>query len=132
MHDRFAMSAAILGIVSAAFSIWLAVQFFSRRRKRAVLSMCAAILGLALYVLSFGPACWISSRAEAAADFLPAAYAPLLGCISDNCDTPLCYAVFRFAQIGAAPGWEWTETYVKLDDGGRDHSWVWGQASENW
>jgi len=52
--------AAILGVAFAAFCIWLGVRIFNRRERWAKWTL-AAVLGLPLlYILSFGPACWLN------------------------------------------------------------------------
>src|SRR5437899_2862266 len=55
------MAIALLtaGTVSAAFCIWLTVRIVNRRERWAKRTL-AAVVGLTvLYVLSFGPACWL-------------------------------------------------------------------------
>jgi len=54
------MAVAIFGIVVAAFCVWLAVRIFNRRERWAKWTLAGLVLGLPLlYVLSFGPACWL-------------------------------------------------------------------------
>jgi hypothetical protein len=44
--------------------------------------IAALLIGLpALYVLSFGPACWISSRKDSGASMIPVVYAPIVNCL---------------------------------------------------
>jgi hypothetical protein len=51
-----------LAVAFAAFCVWLAVRIFNRRERWAKWTLAAAIGLPVLYVLSFGPACWITSR----------------------------------------------------------------------
>ena len=51
-----------LGVAFAAFCVWLTVRIVNRWERWAKWTL-AAFVGLSvLYVLSFGPACWISSH----------------------------------------------------------------------
>jgi hypothetical protein len=74
-----------------------------------------AILMLALslsYVVSFGPACWVSSRADYSGAIVNTVYQPLLRLgMSDI--RPCATAVRRYAGLGAAPYWTLTRT---IDD----------------
>ncbi|MBS0264216.1 MAG: hypothetical protein JSS02_19925 [Planctomycetes bacterium] len=64
-----------LTVSFAAFCVWLTVRIVNRRERWAKRTL-AGVVGLpALYVLSFGPACWLDSR-----DMLPlakSAYVPM-------------------------------------------------------
>ena len=49
----------ILGVALAAFCVWLTVRIVNRRERWAKCALAGTIIGVpALYVLSFGPACW--------------------------------------------------------------------------
>jgi hypothetical protein len=69
----------ILLIVSAAylaFILWLVVRFINRRERWTKYTV-SGLVGLpALYIVSFGPACWIASRTES--ETLPRCYLPIL------------------------------------------------------
>jgi hypothetical protein len=81
-----------------------------------------------LYVASFGPACWISSRMNSGnwMNFtaLPTVYRPLL--------LPMFYhrriaiAVDWYAGLGAASGWHWVNVAGREEwiSGNDDFAWV--------
>ena len=116
-----------LGAAVAALAVWLTVRIINRRERWAIRIALGLIAVSILYVASFGPACWISSRAtNGKKSLLPFVYAPILGCISRDRDSALDTAIFGYAGIGAAPCWVWAETYEKLSaDGTWRHSWSW-------
>jgi hypothetical protein len=61
-----------------------------------------------LYPISFGPACWISSRLNAGTQAVTVVYRPITWCLSDNYDGPLDNAVRWYAGLGAADAsWGW-------------------------
>ena len=51
-----------LAVAFAAFCVWLTVRLVNRRERWAKRTLAAVILLPVLYVLSFGPACWLSDR----------------------------------------------------------------------
>ena len=54
---------SILAVVLAAFVVWLGVRIFNRRERWAKRTAVGLALGLpVLYVLSIGPAIWLSAR----------------------------------------------------------------------
>lgn len=58
-----AIAFAIFGVSYAAFSIWLTVRIFNKRERWAKWTLATMIVGLPLlYVLSFGPAYWITRQ----------------------------------------------------------------------
>ncbi|MBI3864247.1 MAG: hypothetical protein HY290_20375 [Planctomycetia bacterium] len=58
-----AIALAFTGAAFAAFCLWLAVRIINRRERWAKWTLAATIVGLPLiYVLSFGPACWLNER----------------------------------------------------------------------
>lgn len=58
------------------------------------------------YVVSFGPACWISSRTNYGSDAIPVIYAPMVKCLSSNRKW-LRMTVGRYSRFAAAPSWRW-------------------------
>ncbi len=67
----------------------------------------ALVIGLpVLYVASFGPACWVSSRMNSGAGMIPVVYAPIVNCLSSK-NMGLRRTVGRFSKFGAAPEWTW-------------------------
>jgi hypothetical protein len=52
-----------LGVAFAAFCVWLGVRIYNRRERWAKWTAVVMVVSLpVLYVLSFGPACWLSDR----------------------------------------------------------------------
>ena len=73
-----------LAVAYLALVLWLAVRIMNRRERWTKWTAASVIGGPVLYVLSFGPACWIASRTER--QILPRAYLPVL------------YAMFAFGD----------------------------------
>jgi hypothetical protein len=75
-----------------------------------------------LYVASFGPACWISSRVNYGSGInftvLPTVYRPLLQAMLSH--RRIAIAVEGYARLGAAPGWHWL---LIISDG----DWAWAK-----
>lgn len=79
--------------------------------------LLAVLLG---YPLSFGPACWISSRLDVGSRLVTVAYRPITWGLSENYDGRLDGAIRWYARLGAADnGWDWWNV---LNDGGE---WEW-------
>jgi hypothetical protein len=64
-------------IAIAAFAIWVAVLIVNRWKKIGVTFWGVLSVVLALYPLSFGPACWISSHSRRGASVVSIVYQPL-------------------------------------------------------
>ena len=67
------------------------------------------LIGLpALYIFSFGPACWISSRLNAGTRAVTVVYRPMTVCLRDDYAGPLDSAIRWYAGLGAAnENWGW-------------------------
>jgi hypothetical protein len=61
---------------------------------------------LVLYPLSFGPACWISSRTTLGRETIKAAYFPISR-LWKRGPEPIADAINWYCYIGAARGWYW-------------------------
>jgi len=59
-----------------------------------------------LYVASFGPACWITSRSSPSGDWLLVAYRPLMWTMEDG-PAPASDAIVWYSFVGAAKIWGW-------------------------
>ena len=59
------------------------------------------------YPLSFGPACWITSRTNVGAFAIPFVYRPIMSGLSDDDESGADDAVRSYAKFGAAKGWTW-------------------------
>jgi|SRR5579863_2854272 len=57
-----ALPLSIFGVAFAAFCVWLTVRVVNRREQWARLTLVVALGVSVVYVLGFGPACWISSH----------------------------------------------------------------------
>ena len=67
----------------------------------------AVLIGLpVLYVVSFGPACWTTSRTNSGAGIIPVVYAPIVKCLSSK-KMWLRWTVSKFSTLGAPPEWTW-------------------------
>jgi hypothetical protein len=75
---------------------------------------------LILYPLSFGPACWISSRLDLGADAVSAVYRPMTWKLFR--DDLVARTIEQYSMLLAAPGWHW----VPVSD--TDVIWVDGMA----
>jgi hypothetical protein len=67
---------ACAGIAFAGFGIWLAVRVINRKEKWAI-RVSKALLLLVVYLASFGPACWLTSRLNLGASAIPVVYRPI-------------------------------------------------------
>jgi hypothetical protein len=67
----------------------------------------ALVVMLVAYPLSFGPACWISSRTNTAASAIPIAYRPIVWCMAHN--RGLGKVVNWYSELGAGRGWQWVD-----------------------
>jgi len=90
-----------------------------------------------LYVLSFGPACWISSRLDVGGKLVSVIYRPLTWIMIDDDDstTVSCHVVGAVSQFGADPRWGWHAFARENADGTCDTKpngapyitpWQWG------
>jgi hypothetical protein len=73
------------------------------------------MVGVLGYVASFGPACWVTSRAAIGAPAVNVAYRPMMWAWGANRKYVGAFLAW-YAQVGAAKGWTWTEanTWRKL------------------
>jgi|SRR5579863_7299258 len=105
----FALS--IIGVAFGAFCVWLTVRFINRRERWVARTL--AVIGLpALYVLSFGPACWLVDRGHLAARPSAVVYSPVLKLIRSDDDSKCAMLMQRYAEIGAAYDAGWTMTRI--------------------
>src|SRR5262245_66247805 len=71
----------------------------------ATVVVLAVLLG---YPLSFGPACWITSRATAGSPAVPVVYRPINFVMGRS--PGFCRIMTCCAGLGAADGWFWCST----------------------
>ena len=96
-------------VAFAALGTWLTVRVVNRREKWAKRSLALLVSLPILYVLSFGPVCWISSRMNLGEEFglrvLPKLYRPIVARMWPR--TRFSEFANWYAQLGAAPSWSW-------------------------
>lgn len=118
-----AIALSIFGLAFAAFCVWIGIRIFNRRERWA--KWTAAGVGLvALYPLSFGPVCWISSQMNFESRMLSAFYQPIVWTFSNaEGDPPQIHPVgemfVMYALVGAANDWQWfSVASVSVNDAG--------------
>jgi hypothetical protein len=124
-----------LAVAFAAFCVWLGVRVYNRRERWAKWTLAAAIGIPALYVASFGPACWVSSRmnTETEAPVISSFYRPVTWTFSEPRFTArpppgkLEMALRYYAGLFAKPGWRWfaVARYDLGTDGPGFSPWEW-------
>jgi hypothetical protein len=114
--------------------VWLTVRIVNRRERWAK-RLAVAMAVIVVYPLSFGPACWLSSRINVGAAALGIAYQPLVWVIAsdwraaiegESQETNLIrigHALERYAQFGAADDWMWHPHYGEVGYDG----WIWSR-----
>jgi hypothetical protein len=92
-----------LAIVFAALCVWLGVRIYNRRERWAKWTL-AVIVGVpALYVLSFGPACWTCANPRGQTRWVSSVYIPLGWIILHS--LPLASDVLSgYARLGMPKG----------------------------
>jgi|SRR6516165_7911756 hypothetical protein len=77
-----------------------------------------------LYPISFGPACWITSRMNFGASAVPIFYRPAIWSMAH--DTGVAKAITSYSELGAAKDWHW----VGFGDSSiEERSFVWMHVS---
>ncbi len=122
MSDTAAISLAVLGaliaVVLAAGAGWLIGTFCSRMRQapprhcgplfwlagRSRLFWIVAIAAPALYIASFGPACWISSRVQPDGTVVNAVYPQLVRMMWHRSSLGYESLLWRYVTVGHASG----------------------------
>ena len=103
------MLLAIVGFALAAFCVWLTVRIVNRRERWAKWTLAGVLWLTVLYVASFGPACWISSRSGTGGSVVSSAYQPIL-CLAFHSPGVIGRGILRYAQIFS--NGNWTVAYV--------------------
>jgi hypothetical protein len=95
----------------AGACIWLGVRYFNRRDRWAKWTLVLVLSLPTLYVASFGPACWITSRLDYGTSLVPIVYRPLIRRFSlkrlDPRPTTFRGFLVWYSAMGAAPDWGW-------------------------
>ncbi len=121
---------ATVGVTFAAICIWLTVRIINRRERWAKWTLAAGISVPLLYVLSFGPACWFSSRMKFGDSAMSFFYFPITLALAFNNDTTASHIVNWYAEFRAEDGWQWWTTmyFDENPDGtwtSRLDTWTW-------
>jgi hypothetical protein len=95
-----------LAVTFAAFCIWLSVRIVNRRERWAKWALTGLIVLPVLYVASFGPACWISSRATKCVPIVETACSPMMF-ICDVSPNFVVQFIQWYSGIGASGRWYW-------------------------
>jgi hypothetical protein len=112
------LALSISGVAFACFCVWLTVRIVNRRERWAKWTL-AMVVGLpVLYVASFGPACWFTSRTHIGIVNLPTVYRPILSAMSESRNA--ARVVRWYSGAGAKAGWNW----IDISDSAGPH-WMW-------
>jgi hypothetical protein len=98
---------ATVGVTLAAMCIWLPVRIINRRERWAKWTLAAAVCVPLLYVFSFGPACWFSSRMKLGDSAVSVFYLPITLALAFNNDTTASRLVRWYAEVHAEEDWQW-------------------------
>lgn len=69
------------------------------------------------YPLSFGPACWLTSRWNIGARYIPKIYWPLAACLKNDTSI-VTMPLLLYSRLGAADSWNWVRYLEANDDRG--------------
>jgi len=83
------------------------------------------VSALVMYPLSFGPVCWITSRANCSHEILTTIYQPVHWVWGLNAENRVGHAIRWYVQLGAADGWHWIGETRRDSDGNEywDERW---------
>lgn len=98
-----ALAFAIVGVALAAFCVWLGVRIVNRHERWAKWMAVAIACSPVLYVLSFGPACWIVSRTDCGHAVVTEAYRPISSAVW-KCPQFIWLNTWAYARWGMARG----------------------------
>jgi hypothetical protein len=87
----------MFGTAFAAFCVWLTVRIINRRERWTKWTAIAILT----YLVSFGPACWLTSRSGIGGDVASIVYLPLVLCWA-NGPQPLSNALDWWMHCGAS------------------------------
>jgi hypothetical protein len=105
--------APVLAALFAALAVWVTVRIVNRRGRWPKYAAVAMLVATA-YLLSIGPACWLTSWLNCGTKLVPIVYRPitLFFVGSDNRNSAAGTAVRWYSEVGAAPGWGWWRASV--------------------
>jgi len=89
----------------------------------------ALLAALLVYPVSFGPACWASSRLKAGTRAVTVVYQPIAWCLDDNYEGTLDGAIRWYAGLGAPNAdWGW---WARNPCHVHAEPWAWTQLSSS-
>jgi hypothetical protein len=86
----------------------------------------AVVVVLMLYVLSLGPACWITSRMNFGTSTIGVIYRPIVPVMWRTGDVTVLGTILdQYSRVGAAPHWQWERVdFFGPDPWGPAYLWV--------
>jgi hypothetical protein len=118
------------GVGCFAFLVWLFVHIVNQgeqARARAFRLLAAVVGSVTVYLLSFGPACWITSRhGFKSSSLLAGAYRPVVAAMWEP-DVPsiLGVTVDKYSRLAAEDGWRWMRVdSFGANAPGTQYTWV--------
>jgi hypothetical protein len=101
-------------VAFSAFCVWLAVRIVNRRERWAKWTLAVTLSLPVLYAVSFGPACWITSRVNVGVPVVNVIYLPMLW-IRDVSPEFIGDGILWYSRIGSARGWCWSGDHEWMD-----------------
>src|SRR5579872_1609403 len=99
-----ALALSIFGVAFAAFCVWLTVRIVNRKERWAKWTLAAAVAVPALYILSFGPTCWVSSRLQPSGKAVSAIYSPIVWIMWEQRPSLMQRVLFEYVELGVPRG----------------------------
>ncbi|MBI3863307.1 MAG: hypothetical protein HY290_15555 [Planctomycetia bacterium] len=93
-----------LAVAFGALCVWLTVRIVNRRERWAKWTLADVVGVPVLYVLSFGPPCWIATRVSGEFSDAPLIYRPLTWTFKQS---RVGFAIQWYTELAAADGWRW-------------------------
>jgi hypothetical protein len=100
----------VVGVAFAAVCVWLVARIVNRRERWAKWTLPAMVIVPTLYILSFGPACWIASQPKSGFQGEPPGFRIIsifywpIWYASGNGPKALRHSIFWYAKVGMSPG----------------------------
>ncbi len=119
-HETWQSPFGVLGIVPDSRK----TMTTSRKQPGVAFWATVVVVVVVVYLLSIGPACWLTSRLDAGVEFVSIVYRPitLFFVGSDHGVSPVGTAIRWYSCIGAAPGWGWYRENAYSD------AWEWSYS----
>jgi len=99
------VSLSIFGISLAALCVWLTVRIIARRERWAKWTLAVVLALPILYSASFGPSCWLASRANCGVGAVETVYQPLTTLMFRS--SAVAMLMVPYTELFAAPDWHW-------------------------